>query len=260
LKLEREDLHLLAVNNATRAFQRTGLFPYNPFAEAWTEAIETIGQGQKPHAGTHYEIFVNENIPNLTESESVVLCDGLNLEDSDLRGFHDLEVAKIRGMHILKHWREDILKAVSKGEQYEAYSSILIPSPKMDSEIMAMQLIHFEKIDSKSLCPVSVEKKTKEEKAAEITCRIVLSTKNAEPVFVTYLPPSHAEFSDDNSEMSKTSNGTAVKEGANSWHVSLDNNTSMTVTNNDLMDPSKFYVEQRYLSIDGDESKKKNKV
>jgi len=159
LKLEHEDLRLLGVNNATRAFQCTGLFPYNPFAEAWTEAIQTIDQGQKPHAGTQYEIFINENIPTLIESESIILCSGLNLEDSNHKEFHDLEVAKIRGMHILKHWREDILKAVSEGEQYEAYSSILIPSPKTDSEKMAMWLIHFEKIDSKSLCPVNVKKR-----------------------------------------------------------------------------------------------------
>jgi len=101
LKLEREDLHRVGVNNATRAFERTGLFPYNPFAEAWTEAIQTIGQGQKPKEGTHYEIFVNENLPTLTKSESKILRNGLNLEDSDLKEFHDIKLAKIRGMHIL---------------------------------------------------------------------------------------------------------------------------------------------------------------
>jgi len=41
---------------------------------------------------------------------------------------------------------------------------------------MAMQLIHFENIDSKSLHPASV-KQTKDEKAAEITHQTVLSTK-----------------------------------------------------------------------------------
>jgi len=103
LKLEHEDLRCLEVNNATREFQRTGLFPYDPFAEAWTEAIQTLGQGQKPKDGTHYEIFVNKNIPTLTESESIVLRDGLNLnlDDSDLKDFHDIELAQIRGMQIL---------------------------------------------------------------------------------------------------------------------------------------------------------------
>jgi len=177
LKLEREDLRRVGVNNATRAFERTGLFPYNPFAEAWTEAIQTIGQGQKPKDGTHYEIFVNENLPTLTESESVILRNGLNLEDSDLKEFHDIELAKIRGMHILARWRDDILTAVREGETYNEYSNTLIPSPKTESEIMAMRLIHFEKIDSKSLHPASVKQKTKDEKAAEITCQIMLSTK-----------------------------------------------------------------------------------
>jgi len=101
LKLEREDLRRVGVNNATRAFERTGLFPYNPFAEAWTEAIQTISQGQKPKDGTHYEIFVNKNLSTLTKSESIILRNGLNLEDSDLKEFHDIKLAKIRGMRIL---------------------------------------------------------------------------------------------------------------------------------------------------------------
>jgi len=45
LKLECEDPHCVWVNNATHAFQHTSLFPYELFAEAWTEAIQTIGQG-----------------------------------------------------------------------------------------------------------------------------------------------------------------------------------------------------------------------
>jgi len=125
---------------------------------------------------------------------------------------------------------------------------------------MAMQLIHFEKIDSNSLHPASVQKKTKDEQAAEITCRIMLSTKKTEPIFVTYHPPTlppDAESGDDRSKISKSSNGTAVKEGVNKWHVSLDNDTTMTATNDDLMDASKFYVEKRWLTVNQDESKKK---
>jgi len=91
-----------------------------------------------------------------------------------------------------------------------------------------MRLIHFEKIDSKSPWLAGAADKTKEEKAAEITRRIVLSTKISEPIKVTYLLsplPSDAESScDDNSEMTKTSHSTAVKEGENNWYVSLDNN------------------------------------
>jgi len=66
-----------------------------------------------------------------------------------------------------------------------------------------------------------------------------------------------AESGDDSSKISKSSHGTAVKESANKWHVTLDNDTSMTATDSDLMDASKFYVEQIHLSIDQDDSKKK---
>jgi len=162
-------------------------------------------------------------------------------------------------MHILAQWRDDIAKGVSEGNDEETYANTLLPSPKTEAEKVAMRLIHFEKIDSKSPWLAGAADKTKEEKAAEITHWIVLSTKISEPIKVTYLLlqlPSDAESScDDNSEMTKTSRGTAVKEGENNWYVSLDNNKKMSVTDNDLMDGSKFYVEQ--LSVEQDESKRR---
>ena len=53
----------------TNAYERTGLYPFNPFAKAWTNAINTIGQGQKPHGGANYEIFLNDEAPQLSESK-----------------------------------------------------------------------------------------------------------------------------------------------------------------------------------------------
>jgi len=121
-------------------------------------------------------------------------------------------------MQILAQWRDDISTAVQKGETYKEYLSTFIPSPKTDSKIMAMQLIYFEKIDSKSLHPASVQNKTKDEKGAGITHQIVLSTIIAEPIAVTLHPPTllpDAESSDDSSKISKSSYGTVVKEGIN---------------------------------------------
>jgi len=219
LSREHEDLRCVGVNSATNTFKRTRLFPYNPHAEAWTEAIQTIGQGEKPKAGTQYEVFPNKDCPTLTASESTILRDGMNLEGIDIH-FQDLEVAKIKGMHILAQWRDDIAKGVSEGNDEETYANTLLPSPKTEAEKVAMWLIHFEKIDSKSLWLACAADKTKEEKAAEIMHQIVLSTKISEPIKVTYLLsplPSDAESSsDDNSEMTKTSCGTAVKEGETS--------------------------------------------
>jgi len=43
LQMERDDLQNVGINNTTQAFCQTGLFPYNPFSESWSNAIETIG-------------------------------------------------------------------------------------------------------------------------------------------------------------------------------------------------------------------------
>ena len=71
-----------------------------------------------------------------------------------------------------------------------------------------------------------------------------------QPIFVTYLS-SDPESSNESSEcdaLSKTS-GTAVKLKSNKWHVCL-NDKVMTVTDEDLIDSSKFFVEQKWRSVD----------
>ena len=136
LKSERSDIRGLCVNNATNAFKRTGIYPFNPFAEAWTDAIQSLGQGQKPDTGACYEIFPNENSEQLAEQESAILCKGLKHLNPN---FHDLAFANIRAMHILGYWRESILTAVSEGKNYELYSHTLSPClPKTEAEHFAM--------------------------------------------------------------------------------------------------------------------------
>ncbi len=82
------------------------------------------------NAGAQYKIFPNENAEQLTEAKSVLLHDGM--QGCTLKC--DLEVAFIRGMHILSHWREDILIGVSKGETYNTYSHMILPSAKMNQK------------------------------------------------------------------------------------------------------------------------------
>jgi len=40
---------------------------------------------------------------------------------------------------------------------------------------------------------------------------------------------------------------------SNTWHVVLENNTIMTVSDNDLRDTNKFYVQQQLMSLDNNE-------
>jgi len=68
----------------------------------------------------------------------------------------------------LGKWRKDIEKAVSEGEDYNAHLHTLLPSPKTESEKIAMWQVHFRKIVTKDLCPAG-EKKSKKDIANEIT-------------------------------------------------------------------------------------------
>jgi len=88
---ERDDLHKLGVNNATNAFKHTGLYPLNLFSETWTNAINTIGKGEKPSTGANYEIFVNANAPKLADCNSKLLRQDLKNVD----GLHDIAIAHI---------------------------------------------------------------------------------------------------------------------------------------------------------------------
>jgi len=118
------------------------LFPLNPFCEAWTDAIATIGQAEKPSGSAHYEIFPNTDAPKLSKTESALLHNGLQ-NIADTKNLHDIEVANIQGLQILSQWRKDIEKAVSEGEVYASYSHTLVPLAKSESETLAMHLVHF---------------------------------------------------------------------------------------------------------------------
>ena len=42
LKAERDDLLCCGSNNTTRSWEKTGLYPFNPFCESWQNVIETM--------------------------------------------------------------------------------------------------------------------------------------------------------------------------------------------------------------------------
>jgi len=179
------------------------------------------------------------------------LCQGL--ENADLN-LDDIAIAQIISMHILSQWRKDLLKGVSEGEVYEEYSNILVPSPKTDSEKLAMQLVYFKKIDTSTICPAK-QGMSKEEQAAEITRQIVYSTKKSEPIFVT----AYLSSSDSDSDSEITASGTAVKVSANKWKVVIENHdTVITATDNDLINTNKFLVERKCMSLHSNETLKRN--
>ena len=70
LEAERLDLIATGLNNATNAFQRTGLYPYNPNCESWSGAINTLGLGNNNTKGqVQYEIYPTLPQKQLTVNE-----------------------------------------------------------------------------------------------------------------------------------------------------------------------------------------------
>jgi len=78
---EREDIlePSLQRNNTTNAWERTGLFPFNPLCEAWTTAIATLGniskkQKESQQASVYYEVRARKELINtLTIDEKKTL-------------------------------------------------------------------------------------------------------------------------------------------------------------------------------------------
>ncbi len=56
-----------------RAFWWTGLFSYDPFTPAWTNAFKTLSQAQPVNAIAHYKAFPIKDAPQLSDSESQIM-------------------------------------------------------------------------------------------------------------------------------------------------------------------------------------------
>jgi len=52
------------------AFQRTGLYPYDPNCESWSNAIDTLGLGNDAKGKVQYEIY--PTLPQKQPSEADV--------------------------------------------------------------------------------------------------------------------------------------------------------------------------------------------
>jgi len=155
------------LNNATNAFKRTGLYPYNPNCESWSGAIDTLGLANNDSKGkVQYEIYPTLPQKQLTDDEKKILWDGLNVNpENEITGITgDVGVAFTQAEHVLKRWHEDIEQAVSEGEQYKHYASIYLPKAKTEAEKIVLTLVHFEKVDYDNLIKHSVAQKEKREK------------------------------------------------------------------------------------------------
>jgi hypothetical protein len=163
LLAERKDLLACFENNATRAYERTGVWPLDPHADAWTGAIDGLGLGNEKCATVSYEIVpAEEKMPVLTPEEKTLLQSGLNHLDNknDLGDFY---CAEIQSSKILGKWWADIEKGVSEGNEVSEHSKLHLPASfaKTECEKFVTTLIHFEPIDVSKI-PLPARKSTEE--------------------------------------------------------------------------------------------------
>ncbi len=87
LKAEQLDLTNTQHNNATNAFQKTGLYPYDPNCESWSSAIDTLGLGNDDKGKVQYEIYPTLPQKELSIEEKKILRQDLNIDpENDITG------------------------------------------------------------------------------------------------------------------------------------------------------------------------------
>ena len=139
---------------------------------------------------------------------------------------------------------------MSEGEKYEEYANICLPQAKTDAERIALTLVQFRRVAYNSL-PKSSPEKSQEKRGEEITRKIVASTHIAEAVeVVAYLNDSDNNSAADSSSLGSVGesvSGIAVKNGSTTWTMFLKNKQQISVTDNDLIDRSLFFVKRKCL-------------
>ena len=247
LEAEADDLLETFSNNATRACWKTGVHPLNPFAEAWTDAIDSLGAANEVSEMVSYEIFpAQEKMPALRAEEKTLLR--TNLELNDRNDIGDYYVAEIQATMILAKWREHIANGVSEGNDEILYATACLPASMAttDFEKFAMTLVKFEVVDiSKVPLPAP---ETKEERARAISKTIIDLTPVARPIHISYLP----EPTDNTAPIDSSAawqKGTAIKGKNSTWNVMLQNGDQFRFDSEEMLSSSNINIEKAYTEL-----------
>jgi hypothetical protein len=254
LKAEADDLLETFSNNATRAYWKTGVYPLNPFAEAWADAINSLGAANEESTMVSYEIFpAQDKMPALSAEEKILLRTNLELDDRNDIG--DFYVAEIQATMILAKWRDHIAKGVSEGNDEMLYATTCLPASMAtaDFEKFAMKLVKFDAVDiSKVPLPAP---KTKEERAGEISKTIIDLTPVARPIHISYLPdPTDNTGPVDSS--ATWQKGTAIKGKNSTWNVMLENGDQLNFNSEEMLSSSTINIEKAYTELGSTEKKR----
>ena len=132
--LARESSDLIAGgNNATGAFARTGLFPFNPTSDSWEEAIDFLGihktldLDKKSIQGWEIQVVrAEENRVALSKKKEEDLRSGLTVKDkmgevlTANSSKSILLLAKMRGDGVLSKWRDNVNQLLEEKKYNEA--------------------------------------------------------------------------------------------------------------------------------------------
>ena len=188
LFLTREANDLVAgANNATSAYSRTGLFPFNPLSDSWEEAIESLGfdnaLNMRRKVTTQWEIQVirlEDGRVDLSEFETKAIRTGWTCQDyigeveSSGVANNVLLIAKLRGDGMLAKWRAQREHLLDSKKYEEA--QLLTPSCLNftdEGDKAALKLIKF--VESTSELPMPFPE-NEEERRKQVTFNILNNT------------------------------------------------------------------------------------
>ncbi len=124
---ERRELVSLGINTTLTSYERTGVSPFNPFASAWTESIETLGMKEMEETKVSYEILVKEGAPELSDDEKQVLRSAFPGEL--YAEMLDSDIAMLLGEQILAKWRKAVEEgAMDSSSSYNEFARANLPS------------------------------------------------------------------------------------------------------------------------------------
>jgi hypothetical protein len=148
-------------------------------------------------------------------------------------------VACVRGEKILKKYRSRIDEAVSKGGDYEEYTTILLPTAVIHtgSEKIAMKLLEFQLVDITKI--VLPEPNTKKEKAKKCSGHIVTTAHISDAIKVAYLSGDK-----DDAEGKFWVPGNALKMPNNMWQVVLNTGKQLLISEFKLLDSKRWYTKK----------------
>ena len=265
LKAENQDLLECFDNNSTRANERCGVYPLNPFAEAWMDAIDGLGLGNEECSTVSYEIYpAEEKMRILTPDEKLLLRTDLDFDDQNDLG--DFYAAEMQATKILGKWWGHLEEGVSEGNDISEYSKLFLPGSfaTTECEKFVMTIIKFEPVDVSKI-PIRAGK-TDEERANEISKTIVLLTGIAQPIHISYLVGSGGSDEEDEESTNNTGPldsstpfwipGTAIKRKNDTWAITLSNGDESTLKTEEMLTSPNVFVQNAYLELNSTERKR----